>query len=131
MFLVDQDEDSAKMLRHLELVDGEAADYGVRMVKLEDPLMAKKYGHRDPPGLGYFRQGDYVKYDGNMQSIAYLRARFHLLHVTGDIFDEEEVLDWLTDPNVMEISDQIEKVNRKMFDKLRDRNENLAVLFCK
>ena len=31
----------------------------------------------------------------------------------------------------MEISDQIEKVNRKMFDKLRARNENLAVLFCK
>ena len=24
--------------------------------------------------------------------------------------DDEEMLDWLTDPNVMEISDQIEKV---------------------
>ncbi len=59
-----QNEDSARMLRHLELVDGEAADYGVRVVKLEDGLMAKKYGHRNPPGLGYFRQGDYVKYDG-------------------------------------------------------------------
>ena len=29
-----------------------------------------------------------------------------------DLLDDEEMLDWLTDPNVMEISDQIEKVNK-------------------
>ena len=52
------------MLRHLELIDDEAAEFGVRMVKIDDPLMAKKYGHRNPPGLGYFRQGNYIKYDG-------------------------------------------------------------------
>ena len=98
------------MLRHLELIDDEALEFGVRIVKIFDPLMAKKYGHRLPPGLGYFRQGNYIKYDG-------------------DIFDDEEMLDWLTDPNVMEISDQIEKVNRKMFEKLVARNEYLAVLF--
>ena len=45
---VDDDADSAKMLRHLELIDGEASEYGVRIVKLDDALMAKKYGHRDP-----------------------------------------------------------------------------------
>ena len=39
------------------------------------------------------------------------------------------MLDWLTDPNVMAVSDQIEKVNRKMFEKLRERNDNLAVFF--
>ena len=48
---------------------------------------------------------------------------------SGDEFDEEEMLDWLTDPNVMAVSDQIEKVNRKMFEKLRERNDNLAVFF--
>ena len=47
---VDDDADSAKMLRHLELIDGEASEYGVRIVKLDDALMAKKYGHRDPVG---------------------------------------------------------------------------------
>ena len=57
-------EDSDKMLRHLELIDDEASQYGVKLVKLDDPLMAKKYGHRDPPGLGFFRKGNYVKYDG-------------------------------------------------------------------
>ena len=45
---VEDDADSAKMLRHLELIDGEASEYGVRIVKLDDALMAKKYGHRDP-----------------------------------------------------------------------------------
>lgn len=40
-------------------------------------------------------------------------------------------MEWLTDPNVMEVSDQIERVNRKMFEKLKMRNEHLAVLFCR
>ena len=31
----------------------------------------------------------------------------------------------------MAVSDQIEKVNRKMFEKLKSRNDNLAVFFCK
>ena len=41
------------------------------------------------------------------------------------------MLDWLTDPNVMEVNDQIEQVNRKMFDKMTTLNENVAVLFGK
>ena len=59
-------EESDKMLRHLELIDDEASQYDVKLVKIDDPLMAKKYGHRDPPGLGYFRKGNYVKYDGTI-----------------------------------------------------------------
>ena len=35
-----------------------------RMVKISDPLMSKKYGHRTPPGLGFFRKGNYIKFDG-------------------------------------------------------------------
>ena len=49
----------------------------------------------------------------------------------GDLFDEEEMLEWVTDPNVMEVSDQIERVNKKMLEKLLKRNEFLAVFFCK
>lgn len=55
------------MLRHLELIDDEALEFGVRIVKIADQLMAKKYGHRIPPGLGYFRQGNYLKYDGRFE----------------------------------------------------------------
>ena len=61
----DGSEESGKSLRHLELIDDEAALYGVKMVKIDDPLMSKKYGHRNPPGLGLFRKGNYIKYEGD------------------------------------------------------------------
>ena len=57
VFFYNTNDDSLKMLRHLELIDDEAAEYEVKMVKIDDPLMAKKYGHREPPGLGFFRKG--------------------------------------------------------------------------
>merc|ERR1711872_842668 len=79
VFFYDDNEDSKKVLRHIELIDSEAFEFGVKF--------------------------------------------------EGDLLDEEEVLDWLTDPNIMEISDQIEKVNKKMFEKLILRNENLVVFF--
>jgi len=121
------------MLRHLELIDDEALEYGVKIVKLDDPLMAKKYGHREPPGLGYFRKGNYIKYDGKRvcYCCGYDLTYLLLKNPLGDKFDDEEMLDWLTDPSVMEVSDQIEKVNRKMFDKMTTINENVAVIFSK
>ena len=101
------------MLRHLELIDDELSLYGVKVVKIEDQIISKKYGMRQPPGIGLFRKGaDFIKYEG-------------------DIFDQDEMLEWLTDPNVMAVSDQIERVNRKMLNKLLKRNEYMAVLFCK
>ena len=69
LILDTSNEDSDKMLRHLELIDDEASQYDVKLVKIDDPLMAKKYGHRDPPGLGYFRKGNYIKYDGRLEWI--------------------------------------------------------------
>lgn len=45
--------------------------------------------------------------------------------------DEEEVLDWLTDPDNMESVDHIEGVNRKMFERMLQRSDFLAVFFCK
>ena len=49
----------------------------------------------------------------------------------GDLYDEEDVLDWLTSPENMELNDAIEKVNRKMFDRIRQSTDYLAVYFCK
>lgn len=46
-----------KILRHIELIDDEAAEYGIKIVKTNDLLMAKKYGYRNPPGITYFRKG--------------------------------------------------------------------------
>lgn len=53
------------------------------------------------------------------------------INYDGDIDDEEELLDWLTLPDNMEMTDHIERVNRKMFQKIRQTSDYLAVFFCK
>lgn len=52
------------------------------------------------------------------------------INYDGDIDDEEEILDWLTLPDNMEMTDHIEEVNRKMFQKIRQTSDYLAVFFC-
>jgi thioredoxin-like negative regulator of GroEL len=106
----DDEKTTTRILRHIELIDDEASEYGITVVKCDDLLMAKKYGYRNPPGLTYFRKGKYINYDG-------------------DIDDEEEILDWLTNPENMEMTDHIERANRKMFEKIRKASEYLAVFF--
>ncbi|XP_053966440.1 uncharacterized protein LOC128868405 isoform X5 [Anastrepha ludens] len=110
VFYKEDDPDAPRVLRHIELIDDEALEYGIYIVKMNDKLMAKKYGYRNPPGITYFRKGKPINYDG-------------------DIDDEEEVLDWLTSPANMEMTDHIEKVNRKMFEKIRKSSDYLAVIF--
>ncbi|XP_034479309.1 uncharacterized protein LOC117785421 isoform X8 [Drosophila innubila] len=110
VFYKEDDPDSPRVLRHIELIDDEATEYGIYVVKMHDKLMAKKYGFRNPPGLTYFRKGKYINYDG-------------------DIDDEEEILDWLTSPANMEMTDHIEQVNRKMFEKIRKNSDYVAVIF--
>ncbi|XP_068631274.1 uncharacterized protein hlk [Battus philenor] len=110
VFYRDDDPGSPRVLRHVELIDDEAAEYGIKIVKCSDRLMAKKYGFRNPPGITYFRKTKYINYDG-------------------DIDDEEEILDWLTNPENMELTDHIEKVNRKMFQKIRQTSDYVAVFF--
>lgn len=78
---------------------------------MPDVLMAKKYGVRDPPGIVLFRRGRHIKYEDDLE-------------------DEEEMLDWLTAPENMILKDQIEVVNRKMLERMRENTPHLAVLFC-
>ncbi|XP_045493781.1 uncharacterized protein LOC123692971 isoform X1 [Colias croceus] len=110
VFYKEDDPGSPRILRHVELIDDEAAEYGIKIVKCSDRLMAKKYGYRNPPGITYFRKTKYINYDG-------------------DIDDEEEILDWLTNPENMELTDHIEKVNKKMFQKIRQTSDYVAVFF--
>ncbi|KAI4502300.1 hypothetical protein M0802_002212 [Mischocyttarus mexicanus] len=110
IFYKEEDPESPRVLRHVELIDDEAAEYGIKIVRMKDRLMAKKYGYRNPPGITYFRKGKSTNYDG-------------------DIDDEEEILDWLTDPDNMELTDHIERINKKMFHKIRQSTDYLAVFF--
>ncbi|XP_018309276.1 uncharacterized protein hlk isoform X2 [Mycetomoellerius zeteki] len=110
VFYKEEDPESPRVLRHIELIDDEAAEYGIKIVRMKDRLMAKKYGFRNPPGITYFRKGKNINYDG-------------------DIDDEEEILDWLTNPENMELTDHIERINKKMFQKVRQTTDYLAVFF--
>ncbi|GAB6029507.1 protein disulfide-isomerase precursor [Chamberlinius hualienensis] len=109
-FYLDNNNDCEIVSKHLELIDDDCSEFGIELVKMNDPLMAKKYGVRNPPGLIFFRKGKHV-------------------HFKGDLEDEEEVLDWLTDPDNLELHDKIEKVNRRMFEKMKQRSEYLTVIF--
>lgn len=65
-YLLDLEDDHTmtKVIRHIELIDDEALEYGIKVVKCKDKLMAKKFGFRQPPGLTYFRKGKFINYDG-------------------------------------------------------------------
>lgn len=129
------------MLRHIELIDEEAALYGIKMVKSTDKLIAKKYGFRQLPGISYFRKGKLifsVRFLLNFPKIRrFLLVNFFwsiiagkYINYDGDIDDEEELLDWLTNPDNMQLTDRIESVNRKMFQKIRQTSDYVAVFFC-
>ncbi|KAK7069268.1 hypothetical protein SK128_025944 [Halocaridina rubra] len=148
-FFNDENDECPKVLRVLEKIDDEAAEYGIQVVKMNDRLMAKKYGFRNPPGLVYFRKGKHIKYEGlYVTQMVYKKICLIYLHFyeqrtsrqgtitlsweltnAGDLYDEEDVLDWLTAPENMELNDAIEKVNRKMFERIRQTTDYLAVFF--
>lgn len=50
---------------------------------------------------------------------------------TGDLMDEENVLDFLTSLEAMDLPDRIEEVNSKILEKIVEDTEYVAVLFCK
>lgn len=110
LFYKNDDDESDEIIEHLEKIDDDCSEYDVHLVKIIDNLIAKKYGIRNPPGLVYFRRGKHIKYDSNL-------------------FDEDEVLEWLTRPENMELSDAIEKVNKRMFERIIAKTNYLAVLF--
>lgn len=60
----------------------------------------------------------------------FLIRSFLFILSSGDIDDEEELLDWLTDPANMELTEHIERVNVKMFKKIRQTSDYVAVFFC-
>ena len=63
------------MLRTLEKIDDDAGEFGVHLVKINDRLMAKKYGIRNPPGLVYFRKGKFIMYEGGKNYFIFFGAK--------------------------------------------------------
>ena len=54
-----------QVLAELENIDDECDEYGIQMVKLQDPPLAKRYGIKTFPSLVYFRNGNPLTFDGN------------------------------------------------------------------
>lgn len=48
----------------------------------------------------------------------------------GDLMDEDNVLDFLTSLEAMDLPDRIEEVNGKILSKIIEDTEFVAVLFC-
>ena len=64
------------LILQLENIDDEADEFGIRFVKIRDRELAEEYSLAALPSLVYFRSGIPVVF-------------------TGDLSDEEDVLEWL------------------------------------
>lgn len=81
------------------------------MVKIQDPQLAKRYSIKTFPALVYFRNGNPLLFEGDMQN-------------------EQSVLEWLVDDDNRELADEIEEVNERMLERLLDESSLLVVFFC-
>jgi len=99
-----------KALAKLENIDDDTDHFGVHFVKINDKKLSKQYNIKTFPALTYFRFHDPISYEG-------------------DLMDEEEVLEFLTSLEAMDLPDQIEEVNAKILDKVIQETDFVSVLF--
>ncbi|EDW89081.2 uncharacterized protein Dyak_GE24532 [Drosophila yakuba] len=99
-----------QILEGLELIDDECDVFGIHMVKIQDPQLAKRYSIKTFPALVYFRNGNPLLFEGDLQN-------------------EQSVLEWLIDDDNRELADEIEEVNERMLDRLMAESTLLVVFF--
>jgi len=99
-----------RILSALETRNVELEEAGVKLVQLNDKKAAKSNGVLSSPGLTYFKGGDGVNYEG-------------------DFADTEALMDFLANPESMELPDKIEEVNANQLDKLVKEKTFVAVFF--
>lgn len=66
-----------------------------------------------------------------LSSLAHPRSEREPIIYDGDLMDEDNVLDFLTSLEAMDLPDRIEEVNGKILSKIIEDTEFVAVLFCK
>lgn len=101
-----------QILEGLEQVDDECDVFGIHMVKIQDPQLAKRYSIKTFPALVYFRNGNPLIFEGDLQN-------------------EQSVLEWLIDDDNRELADEIEEVNERMLERLMQESPLMCVFFCK
>ena len=55
-----------EILEGLETIDDECDVYGIHLVKIQDPQLAKRYSIKTFPALVYFRNGNPLLYEGKL-----------------------------------------------------------------
>lgn len=88
-----------QILEGLELIDDECDVFGIHMVKIQDPQLAKRYSIKTFPALVYFRNGNPLLFEGDMSN-------------------EQSVLEWLIDDDNRELADEIEEVRELCWGKI-------------
>merc|ERR1711997_233911 len=109
----EEEEECRDIVETLEKIDTILDEHGIVFVKTAIGQLekAKENWISRFPSLGYFRNGEYLKFKG-------------------DIKDEKSVLKWLTSDKAIMLPDQIEEVNELMLSKLLLRKKsNMFVFF--
>lgn len=101
-----------QILENLEKIDDECDVYGIHLVRIQDPQLAKRYSIKTFPALVYFRNGNPLLFEGDLQN-------------------DQSVLEWLVDDDNRELADEIETVNERMLSRLLNESPYVAVFFCK
>jgi hypothetical protein len=52
----------------LEKIDDECDTFGIHMVKIADPQLAKRYGITTFPAMLYFRNGNPLLFEGDLKN---------------------------------------------------------------
>jgi thiol-disulfide isomerase/thioredoxin len=55
-----------EILEGLENIDDECDVYGIHLVKIQDPQLAKRYSIKTFPALVYFRNGNPLLFEGKV-----------------------------------------------------------------
>lgn len=95
-----------------EQIDDDADRFGVQFVSNSERAAAKKFGITTFPKLLFFKHKEPSIYEG-------------------DLMNEEQVLEWLTSIESMDLPDKIEEVTAKTLPSVIDNQDYVAVLFCK
>ena len=141
-FFVDSDdcEQCTKILEELENIDDDCDRHGITFVKTKDFSVAEAYGVHDYPALVYFEDSIPNVFEGSIIhqlwclqhfSFEYISLSLSLLEKitsTGELNEEEEVLQWLI---TQKTEDRIELITRQMLESMVEDTQYLAVYFCK
>lgn len=71
-----------ELLEGLEEIDDECDVFGIHMVKIQDPPLAKRYGIKTFPALVYFRNGNPLLFEGGSVSRDFYLIKFTTVNET-------------------------------------------------